>query len=551
MTASLVLVPEPDLPPDEFVGQVIGKYRIEAKMSETENKCLYRAHQTNIDREVILAVLKPHAAANPELVARFTADARAKAKVAHSFVSAVYEGGENNGVHFYSCEMVPATSLEQLMNRGTKLDPKTILQIVKMLGEVLDYFVKENIEHLPIQPRNILLNPGHPPRITNIACETLVKPLDPSVEMRDIGQVLVSAMDLSAPAANMAREVTTALVVSEKKPTTWAAIAELAASKMPKSAPVDAGKIQAQSIALKKAVVDAKKKNSRRVLIGSLVSFSLTMAACYLIYRNLTKSDVHISDLGAMITIPAGEFQYQDSKLNLPAFAISKYEVTIAEYAKFLKFLEAHPDKAKDFDHPKQPKGKSHIPTGWADMKELNPPNPGYYTRVKKWGQFNGAPITLDSPVFGVDWYDAYAYANWIGQRLPTEQEWEKAARGTGSGKFPWGDENKPERANTGIDYTPNPDPKVGGEKDGFKRWSPVNAPKTDRSEYGVYGMAGNVSEWTASFAEDPQLAGEKVPVIRGGNWKTNDATITRRVLKLSESQSDEGLGFRTAKDVK
>jgi formylglycine-generating enzyme required for sulfatase activity len=551
VAASLVLVPEPDLPPDEFVGTIIGKYRIEAKMSETENKSLYRAHQTNIDRDVIFAVLKPHVAANPEMVARFTADARAKAKVSHSFVSAVYEGGESNGIHFYSCEMVPASSLQQLINRGTKLDPQTILQIIKMLGEVLDYFVKENIEHLPVQPKNILLNPGQPPRITNIACETLVKPLDPCVEMRDIGQVLASAMDSSAAAATKAREVTTALIVSEKKPITWAAIAELAASKMPKSAPVDAGKIQAQSIALKKAVVDVKKKNSRRVLIGSIVSLSLTIGACYIIYRNLTKSQVHISDLGAMITIPAGEFQYQDTKVNLPAFAISKYEVTISEYAKFLKFLEAHPEKAKDFDSPKQPKGKSHIPTGWADMKELNPPNPGYYTRVKKWGQFNGAPITLDSPVFGVDWYDAYAYANWIGQRLPTEQEWEKAARGTGSGKFPWGEENKPERANTGIDYTPNPDPKVGGEKDGFKRWSPVNAPKSDRSEYGVYGMAGNVSEWTATFAEDPQLPGDKVPVIRGGNWKTNDASIIRRVLKLSESQSDEGLGFRTAKDIK
>jgi formylglycine-generating enzyme required for sulfatase activity len=63
--------------------------------------------------------------------------------------------------------------------------------------------------------------------------------------------------------------------------------------------------------------------------------------------------------------------------------------------------------------------------------------------------------------------------------------------------------------------------------------------------------MAGNVSEWTATFAEDPQLPGDKVPVIRGGNWKTNDASIIRRVLKLSESQSDEGLGFRTAKDIK
>jgi formylglycine-generating enzyme required for sulfatase activity len=69
----------------------------------------------------------------------------------------------------------------------------------------------------------------------------------------------------------------------------------------------------------------------------------------------------------------------------MPGFLISKYEVTIFEYAKFLKYLETHPEQANAFDSPKQPKGKSHIPVGWADMKEVSPPNPGYYNRAKHW----------------------------------------------------------------------------------------------------------------------------------------------------------------------
>jgi formylglycine-generating enzyme required for sulfatase activity len=289
--------------------------------------------------------------------------------------------------------------------------------------------------------------------------------------------------------------------------------------------------------------VETKEKNRRNVILGSALSLTLTLAACFAVYKALTRNDVTIKDLGTMIEIPSGEFQYQDKTMTLPTFYISKYEVTITEYNEFLKFLNENPDKATSFDSPDQPKGKTHVPADWADLNELKPPMPGYYTRARKWGKYHDAPLTLDSPVFGVDWYDAYAYAKWKGQRLPTEQEWEKAARGQSKGLYPWGDENKPELANTGLDFTPNPE--AGGEKDGGKRYTPVNFPKTDKSSYGVFGTAGNVSEWTSSIGEEP-----KNPVIRGGNWKTKEYQSTRRILKLSELQSDDALGFRTASDV-
>jgi formylglycine-generating enzyme required for sulfatase activity len=530
------------MPPDELVGTTLGNYTIEAKLEERDSKTLYRAKQTNVDRQVILFVLNSQAAQDAEVVARFKADAKAKARVSNVMVSSVYEGGEANGTHFYSCEFVASPTLAQLQERGTTIDLKTALQTMKVIADVSEFFAKEKISHLDWTPNHILIKSGQPPQISNIACEVRQNPSTLAEEIAAIGKILLPSID-NSPASSSAREIATKMATSPQSFPTWKSVSDLAASKMPKSAPADAKKIQAQDLVMSKAVVETKEKNRRNIMIGSALSLTLTIGACFALYRAMTRTDVTIKDLGAMIEIPTGEFQYQDKTMTLPTFYISKYEVTIAEYANFLKFLKENPDKATSFDSPDQPKGKTHVPADWADLNELKPPMPGYYTRAKKWGKYHDAPLTLDSPVFGVDWYDAYAYAKWKGQRLPTEQEWEKAARGQSKGLYPWGDENKPEWANTGIDFTPNPE--AGGEKDGGKRYTLVNFPKTDKSSFGVFGMAGNVSEWTSTIGEEP-----KNPVIRGGNWKTKEYHSTRRILKLSELQSDDALGFRTASDV-
>ncbi len=206
------------------------------------------------------------------------------------------------------------------------------------------------------------------------------------------------------------------------------------------------------------------------------------------------------------------------------------------------------PNEAAKFDHPDQPKGKSHVPAGWADQNLANGPMYGYYARARRWGKYQDAPLDVNCPVFGVDWFDAFAYAKWKGRRLPTEQEWEKAARGTQGFAYPWGNEPDPALANSGGDFDPNP--KKGGEQDGYERLSPVDAKQGDKSPFGVMGMAGNVSEWTESRDTDPRMPSQRIPVIRGGNWRNSDAGITRRALLLTDLQADEALGFRTASDT-
>ena len=533
------------------MGETIGHFVIEARIRDTENETFYRAKQTNIGRPVILRVLKPAAAADPARLTKFVEDARAKAKVTHTLVTTVYESGEHEGILFFSNEAVVAPTLEDMIENGRKIDTPTALQIIKSVGEVFDFFDKEGIARVALLPSHIILKPGSAPRLTNLARKEAPAPIDQQQEIQNLANLLLPIL-AADKSSEIAQKTLTEIQNSDPATTTWASIAQLAESRMPKTAPRDADKIQSQTIARSRALEDSKKMSRKNVIIYSAISLTLTLAACFFVIRAFTKNNVHVKDLGDMIAIPAGGVSFQGQTVNVPAFKISKYEVTIAEYAAFLKDLKENPDKEAKVAHPNQPPGKSHVPAGWADMTEINPPNPGYYTRAKNWGRYQEVPLSIDSPVFGVDWYDAYAYAKWKGQRLPTEQEWERAARGDKGFKHPWGDVFDNKLANTGSDFSNNPDPKVGAQNDGFKRWSPVDKPETDKSGFGVRGMAGNVFEWTDSWAEDAERPGEKVPVYRGGSWKAADEnTALRRGTKLMELQSDDALGFRTAEDAK
>lgn len=124
----------------------------------------------------------------------------------------------------------------------------------------------------------------------------------------------------------------------------------------------------------------------------------------------------------------------------------------------------------------------------------------------------------VEHPIVNVSWHAAKAYADWLATmtgepwRLPTEEEWEKAARGTDGRIYPWGDEWEEESAN--IHVRPS------------RQTSPIGAYPSDVSPYGVYDMAGNVSEWTGTMHclewDDP-YTGEHITRVRyalkGGSW--------------------------------
>ena len=162
-----------------------------------------------------------------------------------------------------------------------------------------------------------------------------------------------------------------------------------------------------------------------------------------------------------------------------------------------------------------------------------------------------------DQPVVGVDLFCAWAYAKWAGLQLPSEAQWEKAARGVDGRRYPWGDEG-PLLQDGRYRANYNQAGHIGGDDlDGYLESSPVDAYTDGASPYGVLGMGGNVWEWTRSYydpqfytrmpSEDP--VGPRLTelvAIRGGSWRwpLTDSRCANRARTTAVDRKKD-LGFR------
>jgi len=243
-------------------------------------------------------------------------------------------------------------------------------------------------------------------------------------------------------------------------------------------------------------------------------------------------------------------------RVTVRAFAIDRYEVTNAEYRRFLESITRTGDH--HLCHPDEPEGKDHTPRYWRTFNPLLAD-----AEYAETAPFDAKTFTADDkPVVGVDWYDAYAYAAWAGKRLPTEAEWELAARGEDGRRWPWGNRWEWGRANTGGEKKGHDVRAHGFEKDGFIYAAPVGSYPQGRSPLGCGDMAGNVAEWCADwYASDTyQIAPAVSPrgpssgqmkVVRGGSSRNMPSSV--RCAKRFFHEPDFRtftLGFRCAKDL-
>lgn len=242
-------------------------------------------------------------------------------------------------------------------------------------------------------------------------------------------------------------------------------------------------------------------------------------------------------------------------RVTLGAYAIDRHEVTNAEYRKFVEWIRRTGDHGRC--HPAEPTGKDHTPRYW---REFNPllRDPQYAAVA----MFRPDSFTGDrQPVVGVDWYDAWAYAAWAGKRLPTEAEWERAARGADGRLWPWGNDWQWGRCNAGGEKVGRDVRAKGVEKDGWIYVAPVGRFPAGRSPSGCDDMAGNAAEWCADAyaadayatqpASDPRGPAQgSSRVVRGGSSRDVPSAVrcARRAFREPEYRSYD-LGFRCARD--
>jgi len=276
-----------------------------------------------------------------------------------------------------------------------------------------------------------------------------------------------------------------------------------------------------------------QKPNTRK--IATAIGMGIIFAAIFGLLWNKWFSTLpdEITDTKGVVMrlVPAGEFRMgsengdDDEKpvhtVYLDAYYMDKYEVTNAAY-------------------------KNCVDTGSC----IPPKQTNSYTRSSYYGnlEFN------DYPVIYVDWYHAKNYCEWRGANLPTEAQWEKAARGMEGRTYPWGEDIDCDRTNyrDGDKYCVGDTTRVGSYENG-------------KSPYDIYDLVGNVWEWTADwysgtyYHNSPSTnplgpASGTYRMIRGGSWAM-DGIDVRSANRMSYNYPDlpnfvNYFGFRCARDA-
>ena len=474
-------------------GDIIGDYRLVEEVSAGALTRTWRAEQNSIHREVILEILSPKAAADPETKAGFVADIRAKATVSHAVIGAVYEAVDEDGITFYAREHLPGKNLEDLYEEGKRFAARELVTLLEQIGSAQRYLEKRRLATVPLAAHHIVIE-GSTVRLVNLVSAGRRSEKKAAVDKNLLGALLDEMLIRKHPGSTRVGSLLGFMADLDREiPLTWRQVRDLSRQVIDQFEDLSRKPTKTQS-------EDTSAKSAIPPWIWAALGGVGAIAAIFGVLFALEKKDDPVALLEVSNLSPVA---FGDPAAGL---SLAIHEVTIAEYAKFLESLALLSRQNRNaYDHPQQPKDKSdHLPDDWENL----------LVAARAGGLWKERLVNDGCPVVGIDWWDAHAYCAWLGDgaRLPSLREWTEAS----------------------------------GPTDSVSGWGKASAPEKDRTPSGLIGMAGNVREWTRNREANPAapLAREK-PVAAGASFRDPASGYQTRTWLDNRSVRADDLGFR------
>ena len=534
--AGSVTLPSPHL----AIGTLLSVYRIESVLGEGGMGVVYRARDEALNRIVAVKCLHPNLASDFEIRRRFVREARVLSSWSHPNVVSIYDFVAHQRINAIIMEYVEGPSLvHHLAAWRGRLPFDELLALFGGVLEAMEDGHRHGIVHRDLKPENILVRSteaGLSPKIVDFGIAKILEGTTYTMTGAFLGTCRYMAPEqVKNPHTADHRADIYSLGVT---------LYQLCTGKVPfdsgnhfavmmahvTDAPTPPSQIRSDlPPGLERLILDALAKDPaarpascaifRERLEEALAESAPTARAEGGSNRPLSPS-IKGTDGYEMVLVPAGPFQMGPARreVMLDAFYMDRVPVTNEQ---FKLFLDVTGYKPKD---PEASRFLNHFREG----------------RVPRGHERH--------PVVYVSWDDARAYAHWAGKRLPTEAEWEKAARGTDGRKYPWG-RAEPGRTRANYGKTQGGTMSVGSFPEGA-------------SSYGIHDLAGNVWEWCEDF--DDKSFYEEGPsrnprntrqperallVMRGGSWMYGARSLRTFARTSFEAHYRfAGGGFRCAR---
>lgn len=519
--------------------QVLGRYTIDGVIGEGGMGVVYKGTDTERDRTVAIKALHASLMGDREIRRRFTREAQLMLGWNHRHVARVYDLVEHEDLLAFVMEYVEGPTLEDHAQRwGGKLPYDDIRAIFTGVLDAMEEAHSVGIVHRDLKPQNILLRideRGIDPKIVDFGIAKILEgttytmtgallgtcrymapeqaqspqDIDHRADIYSLGVTLYRCITGRCPfEGNNHFSVMMAHVEQEPEPP----------SDYRPHMPADL-----EGVILKALAKRREARHQSCAAFRTALEHALADVTPARVERDAEHPRIIVEDDGnEMLLVPAGPFQMGAHRRTvlLDRFYLARYPVTNRQFGAFVARTGYKPTDAEA------------------------------HRFLAHWKNGRCPAELLDHPVVHVSWLDARAYCRWAARRLPTEAEWEKAARGTDGHKYPWGrDEPTPELAN------------FGHARREAGTTMPVSAFPRSASPYGMEGMAGNVFEWCEDI-DDPAFymhgpdrnprntiqLGSAPCVIRGGSFRY-DARALRTFARQSFPPTFrlDNVGFRVA----